>query len=161
MAAEAELADIVLTEVLPAWRVRDALIGGLPSGWTLVDLYDVWLGSPALAGRVNGAVYRVVIEDTEDPDALAAAAAGLLDTERLPRTRMKGGAEVAYDLRPLLAEVRVLEPGPPVVLRVRTRIHPELGSGRPEEVLAALGDRLARPLAPASTVRERLVLADD
>lgn len=160
MAAEGELAEIVLNEVLPVWRVRDVLIGRLPPGWRLVDLYDVWLGSPALAGRVSGAVYRVVVEGTADPDAIAAAASALLEAERLPRTRLKGGSSVAYDLRPLLAEIGVLDPGPPVVLRVRTRIHPELGTGRPEEALAAIADRLECSLAPGSIVRERLILAD-
>ena len=159
--AEGELAEIVLTEALPAWRVRDAIVGRLPVGWELVELYDVWLGSRALAGLVSSAVYRVVLDSAPDPDALAAAAAGLLETDRLPRTRTKGASLVAYDLRPLLEEIRVLDPGPPVVLRVRTRVHPELGTGRPEEVLAALAERLGRPLAAASIVRERLVVADE
>jgi radical SAM-linked protein len=161
MAAERELAEVVLSEVLPVWRVRDALIGRLPAGWRLVDLYDVWLGSPALAGRVSGAVYRVVVDGTADPDAVATAASALLAAERLPRNRLKGGSSVAYDLRPLLAEIGVVDPGPPVVLRVRTRIHPELGTGRPEEVLAALADRLGCSMTPVSIVRERLILADE
>jgi hypothetical protein len=161
MAAERELGEVVLSAVLPVWRVRDALIGRLPAGWRLVDLYDVWLGSPALAGRVIGAEYRVMVDGTVEPDAVAAAASALLAAERLPRNRLKGGSTVAYDLRPLLADIEVLDPGPPVVLRVRTRIHPELGTGRPEEVLAALADRLGCPLAPGSIVRERLILADE
>jgi hypothetical protein len=44
---------------------------------------------------------------------------------------------------------------------VRTRIHPELGTGRPEEVVAALGDRLGRALEARTVVRERLILAED
>jgi radical SAM-linked protein len=161
MAAERELAEIVLTEALPAWRVRAALIGRLPPGWTLLDLYDVWLGSPALAGQVSGAVYRVEVDGCADRDALAAAAAALLEAEHLPRKRLRGGSPVAFDLRPLLDAIEVLDPGLPVTLRVRTRTHPELGSGRPEEVVAALADRLGCPLAPASIVRERLILADE
>ncbi len=161
MAAEHELAEIVLTEVLPVWRVRDALIGRLPAGWTLVDLHDVWLGSPALAGRVSGADYRVVVDGPADHDAVAAAASDLLRAERLPRTRLKGDSSVAYDLRPLLAEIGVLDPGPPIVLHVRTRFHPELGTGRPEEVLAALADRLGCPLTIFSITRESLILADE
>ena len=47
-----------------------------------------------------------------------------------------------YDLRPLLADLRVVTAGPPVVVRVRTRIHPELGTGRPDEVVLALAERL-------------------
>jgi hypothetical protein len=161
MTAEAELAEIVLTQVLPAWHVRDSLVGRLPAGWKLVDLYDVWLGSRALAGLVCGAVYRVTLEGAPDPDGMAAGAAALLAVDRLPRTRMKGDAQVAYDLRPLLDEITIVDRGPPAVIRVRTRIHPELGNGRPEEVLAALAERLGCPLAAASIVRERLVVADE
>ena len=163
MVAERELADIVLTDVTPIWRVREALSTRLPDGWELVDLFDVWLGSPALAGRVSGADYGVVVSGTENSDArtLAGAAAGLLEERKLPRTRLKGGESVAYDLRPLLIDARVVETGPPAVLRIRTRIHQELGTGRPEEVVAALSDRLGCPLEISSITRERLILADE
>ena len=161
MAAERELGDIVLTDVLSVWRVREALSGRLPVGWELVDLFDVWLGSPALAGRVTGAEYRVVVEGAADVGAMAGGAASLLEERQLPRARLKGGVSVAYDLRPLLVDARVVAPGPPVVLRIRTRIHQELGTGRPEEVVAALSDRLGCAIAIASITRERLMLADD
>jgi len=46
-------------------------------------------------------------------------------------------------------------------VRTRTRFHPELGTGRPEEVLAALADAAGRPLEAATIVRERLLLIDD
>ena len=49
----------------------------------------------------------------------------------------------------------------PVIVRLRTRIHPELGSGRPDEVVAALADELGSPLEAAETVRERLLLTDE
>jgi hypothetical protein len=68
---------------------------------------------------------------------------------------------VAYDLRPLLVDRAVAEAGPPTVIVARTRFHPELGTGRPEEVVAALGDALGAPIDVASVVRERLVLADE
>jgi len=56
MAAEAELIDVILTDRWPTWRVRDALAGRLPEGWRLVDLLDVWLAGPPLAGRVAPAL---------------------------------------------------------------------------------------------------------
>ena len=68
---------------------------------------------------------------------------------------------VRYDLRPLLADVRVVDGGPPVVVRIRTRFHPELGTGRPEEVVLALGDRVGVEVSVERIVRERLVLADE
>ena len=54
-----------------------------------------------------------------------------------------------------------MDAGPPVVVRTRTRFHPELGTGRPEEVLAALAEAAGHPLSPEAIVRERLILADD
>jgi radical SAM-linked protein len=157
---ERELADIVLTEFVPTWRVRDGLAECLPDGWRLVDVHDVWLGSPALAGQVVAADYRIEL-DGANATALAAAAAGLLKATELPRERAKGGSTVRYDLRPLLADVGVVSDGPPVLLRVRTRFDPVLGTGRPEEVVAALGDVVGSPLVVASLVREGVILGDE
>ena len=168
---EAELAELWLTARLPAWRLREALTPLLPPGHRISDLEDVWMGAPALAGRVAAADYRVTLADEPDLRALAAACQRLLDATSLPRARAKGGAMKSYDLRPLLIAIRIGDSetadsaegrgNKPVVVRLRTRIHPELGSGRPEEVLAALADELGVPLQAAETVRERLVLADE
>jgi hypothetical protein len=144
----------------PIWRVRDALVPHLPVGWRLVDLFDVWLAGPPVAGQVAAADYRIELEGSPDVVALRRAAADVLDADRLPRERAKGDRTVAYDLRPLLIDVSV-EPSPPPIVRTRTRFHPELGTGRPEEVLGALADRVGAPLAARSIVREGLVLAAD
>lgn len=161
IAAEHELADVFLASRLPVWAVRAALSDGLPEGWTLVDLFDVWVGGPPLAGRVVAADYRIVLEDAVEVGEIAAAARAMLDAHELPRVRQKGDAMVTYDLRPLVDRIDVDAATDAVCLRVRTRILPELGTGRPEEVVAAIGDRLDRPVAVRSIVRERLILADD
>jgi hypothetical protein len=160
MAANAELIDVVLTERWPAWRLREAMADHLPGGWSLVDLQDVWLAGPPLAGRVAAADYRVELAGKVPVDRLRACASELLKASRIPRSRAKGDDSVEYDLRPLLIDVAV-EPGPPVTLLARTRFHPELGTGRPEEVVAALGDCMGETLEASSIVRDRLVLADD
>jgi radical SAM-linked protein len=159
--ADRELIDIFMAAPVPVWRVRDALAGRLPEGWRLVDVFDVWVGAPPLAGRVIGADYRIELAGDADAAAIAGAARVLLSAATLPRQRAKGDASVDYDLRPLLADLRVVEPGPPVVLRIRGRIHPELGTGRPDDVVAALGDELGRPLEVRGIVRERLIVAGD
>ena len=161
VAAEAELIDLYVTERLPTWRVRDALASGLPAGWTLVDLYDVWLAGPALPARVIAADYRIEVAGTPDAASIGAACARLMAAETIPRDRARGGATVRYDLRPLLADIVVVDSGPPVVVRARTRFHPELGTGRPDEVVAALAEAAGEPLEAASIVRERLVLAGE
>jgi radical SAM-linked protein len=158
---EAELIDLSLTERLPTWRVREALEGRLPAGWSLVDLYDVWPAGPALPGRVVAADYRFDLAGSIDATAVAQAARRVLEARELPRERVKGGGTVRYDLRPLIADVSVAFDGPPVVVRARTRFDPELGTGRPDEVLAALRDAAGQPIEASAIVRERLILADD
>jgi hypothetical protein len=169
-AGEAELAELWLTSRLPAWRLREALTLALPADHRITDLEDVWMGAPALAGRIAAADYRMILAGDLDEGSVAAAAKRLIDATSLPRERAKGGIVKSYDLRPLLISLRVDRGGGEghvdgrpdhLVVRLRTRIHPELGSGRPEEVLAALADELGAPVEAAETARERLVLADD
>jgi radical SAM-linked protein len=163
----AELADLWLTERVALWRIREALEGVLPARHRLVALEDIWLGAPALAGRVAAADYRVTLATAADAATIEAAAKRLLGARQIPRDRVKGGAVRTYDLRPLLSSIAVqtapatADVGAPVLLIIRTRIHPELGSGRPEDVVAALADELGTPLEVVETIRERLVLADD
>jgi radical SAM-linked protein len=161
IAAERELIDVVLTERWPTWRLRDALDGRLPPGWRVVDLHDVWLAGPPLAGRVAAADYRVTLADAVDAERISAASRDVLAANRLPRSRQKGAGAVEYDLRPLLVDLRVRDAGPPVVISMRTLFHPELGTGRPEEVVAALGERLGIGLVAGSIVRERVLLTDE
>ena len=159
--SEAELAELWLTSRLPAWRLREAVTPLLPGGHRITSLEDVWMGAPALAGRVAAADYRVTLAPDPDAQSLSAAVRRVLDAKTLPRERQKGSAFRSYDLRPLLLDVQIADAGPPVILRFRGRIHPELGSGRPEEILAAIGDEVGVDLDAVETVRERLVLIDD
>lgn len=161
MAADAERADVWLTERLPAWQVRACLLPHLPDGHTLVWLEDIWLGAPALPGRVAAADYRAGLGGTVDIAAIAAAARRLLDADQLPRERAKSGGVRTYDLRPLLVSLAVDSSDARPVVRMRTRIHPELGSGRPEEVIAALCGELGSALEVESITRERVVLSDE
>ena len=162
---EAELADLWLLSRLPRWTVREALVDRLPAAHRWIGAEDVWLGAPALAGRVVAADWRIVVDDVpvETRERLAVAAGTLHAARTLPRTRVKGTTEKRYDLRPLLARLSV-EPAASVggtVVRMRTRIDPELGSGRPEEVVAALAEAADCTLAIGAITRERLLLIDD
>jgi hypothetical protein len=160
----AELIDLWMLERLPTWRVREALASRLPEGYRWVGAEDVWLGEPPLPGQVAASDWRIELGVDEGPpidgDRVARAARDLLAAPTLPRTRLKAGAEKRYDLRPLILDLTV-EPGPPVTLRLRTRIDPERGSGRPEEVLAALGEAAGAPIVVASITRLGLLLAGD
>jgi radical SAM-linked protein len=161
MAAECEVADLYLADRLPAWRVRQAVCDCAPAGIAVASVHDVWLGAPPLAASVAAADYRIVLADARcEPAAVRAAATRLLSAARVERRRRKGNDFVTYDLRPLLGSIDVRE-GPPTLLLVQTRFLPEGGAGRPEEVVAALGDALGAPLAAAEIVRVRVLLADE
>jgi len=169
MPAERELVDVLLTERLPIDQMRRAIDRALPAGHELIELHDVWLGEPALPGQTAAADYRIDLAGSPDVGAIEAAAASLIASSSLVRQKPKGGGD--YDLRPLLDDVAVERGGADsgaganarklVVLRVRTRFHPERGAGRPDEVVAALAELAGADLSIASIVRDRVVLASE
>ncbi len=116
------------------------------------------------------------------------AVAALLAADRLDRERRKEKRIVRYDLRPLIVGIEVLRwdedggggggaanggavaaagdatrgtvGGGTGTLRVDLRHSQDEGTGRPDEVVAALGDVLGRDLAVTQGVRERLTLVE-
>ncbi len=164
IAGEREVVDMVLSERLPVFDVRARLADALPSGVTLVDLCDVWLGAPAAPAALRAADYRV---DAAGPRAVVVEAAvrALMVAHALPAERRRENRVSAYDLRPLILALSVatwddgLPGGPAGVLRMRLR-HATEAVGRPEAVLEALG-RAEGSIIARAIVRERLILADE
>ena len=117
----------------------------------------MWLGESALPGQVVASVYRATLTHASiDRDRLEAGCRHLLSAAALPRERQKGQTVVSYDLRPFLDGLEVDEAAS---LRMTLRHDPERGIGRPEEVIAALGEQIGVLLEPTTLVRERLLLA--
>ncbi|HEX8939958.1 MAG TPA: TIGR03936 family radical SAM-associated protein [Candidatus Limnocylindrales bacterium] len=152
MLGEHELADLVLSERLTLPDLRGRLRRDLPLGYELVELHDDWLGAPSLASQLVAADYRLLVAGASRAE-LRAAAEALLDADRIDRERRREAKAVAYDLRPLVLELDVLEPtgdgsalpgvdAPPVVVRTRLRHRQDEGIGRAEEVVAALAEAL-------------------
>lgn len=167
---EAELVDVWLLERRPLWAVREALAGRLPAAHQWISAEDVWLGEAALAGRVSAADWRIELGGADlDRARIAEAARSLIAARALPRIRRKGATEKRYDLRILLDGLEVedtvdvddSDADGPVVVRTRTRFHPELGAGRPEEVVAALGEAAGVAIEIVALARVRLLLAGD
>jgi radical SAM-linked protein len=152
MLAEHELADLYLAERLPAPDLRARLTAGMPAGYRVVDVHDVWVGAPALAPQLVAADYRMTLFGAERGE-LASAAAGLLASARLRRERRREAKTIAYDLRPLIIDLQVRDADPGAVapdgvsaavavLWMRLRHSQERGSGRADEVVSALADEL-------------------
>ncbi len=90
---------------------------------------------PALQTQVRSAIYRVAAESSLTPAEMDARLADLLAAEALPRER-RGKP---YDLRPLIEELRREDSRNGAhVLHMRLAAR-EGATGRPEEVVAALG----------------------
>ncbi len=195
MLAEHELADVYLAERLTAPALRARLGSGMPAGYRVVDLHDVWMGAPALAPQLVAADYRMTLFGVERED-LDSAAARLMARESLPRERRRESKAIRYDLRPLIIDLRVRDadraplavagapagmPAGVAELWMRLRHSQERGSGRADEVVAALADDLGltaagepseegaakapdaggRTIECVLSVRERLWLADE
>ncbi len=185
--AEREPLDLYLAQRLTVADLRARLQLALPPGHEIVELYDVWLGSPSVAALVIAGDYRC---DLAEPAAALAPAVGtLLAARSVVRPGRKGGEAKPYDLRPLVDRLAVTETRPSLlerpeaepargpahdgadagdgmaadrsVLAMRLLIGSESGSGRPEEVVEALAAILGRPIGVGRVVRERLVLAGE
>ena len=95
-----------------------------------------------------------------------AAVGALLQARRIVIKREKAGADVEVDIRPHILDLG-LDPnttesaaGDRFDLLMRLRLGGEGGVGRPDEVVAALAERLARPLKTVGVTRERVILGD-
>ncbi len=160
MTADRELADLFLAQRHTAADVRARLGDGLPAGHGLVGLHDVWVGEPALPGLVVAADYRIGIGTADGEPApsmgdLATATDTLLASTTLERGRARPEASASANLRSLIDDVRPIADG---CVWMRLRSDPALGTGRPDEVLLALGRVLRREIHPTAQHRERLWL---
>jgi len=180
LTGDAELADLFLPERRTAADVRARLRAHLPAGYRLVDLHDVWPGEPPLPGLVVAGDYRVDIAarveaapgegpasgpaaDDRAPASLAApdaaalrnAVATFLAADMIERVRSRPERAAAANLRPLVTDIRVLSDHR---LWMRLRFDPALGTGRPDEVVTALGSLAGRAFVAVRRHRERLWL---
>jgi radical SAM-linked protein len=165
MLGERELIDVGLTECRQVHEVRELVGAAAPTGYRLVDLHDVWIGAPALPSLVVAADYRAAV--TAGPgsrvgDMLDGAIADLMASQRIDMRREKGGGAVTVDIRPHLLRLRrATGQDGSIRLDMRLLLGGTGGVGRPEEVVAALAQRLGLELAVTEVVRARIRLADD
>jgi radical SAM-linked protein len=150
--SEAELVDFWLEEDVPAELVLERSSRASPPGIRFTGVARVPLASPALPAVLRSCEYEIELAEEDVPHELAARVDSLLGSEAIPRKRR----EKSYDLRPLIEGLRhsaVPGEGPRLWMRLASR---EGATGRPEEVLLALG---IEP-AGARIHRTRLQLAE-
>ena len=118
--------------------LASALQVAAPPGLTILQVQEVDEHSPALQTQMAAAEYEVTLADKAP--ALDMDIANMLAATTLPRER-RGKP---YDLRPLILLLEAIPQGMRMILSAR-----EGATGRPEEVLLALG------IAPETTHIER------
>jgi radical SAM-linked protein len=125
----------------------------LPPGIAVRSVEEVGLSLPALQAEVRFAEYDVDLEDAAAAGVEAAVDA-FLAAESVPWEHMREEEVRRYDIRALVEDIRVTRPDP-AMLRLRMRLRNDnAGSGRPDQVVAALGLG-----APWRIHRTRLILA--
>lgn len=159
--AEHDLFDVILAERWSLPRLRTTLAAALPPGLEVVDLYDVWLGAPSVSAALAATTHRATVAGAAMGE-LSAAASTLLGSASLERTRAKGAErQTTYDLRPLIIGLEVGNGITGCVVRTVLRTTSDGPSGRPDELVLALGEVIGRELELADLVRERLWTSDE
>ena len=152
--SEAELMDVtVANRVSPHWFAA-AAGQQLPAGMAIRDVYPIAPSVPSLQSQVRFAEYEVDVETEKNAAEVDAEISHLLALESLPWHHYRDTGRRDYDLRALIDDVRLEGPeegGYAIYMRLRCDSG---GSGRPEQVAAALGF----PDYPRTIRRTRLIL---
>ena len=152
--SEAEFMDIVTArEVSPHWFTA-TLDRVLPSGIKILQVYPIPLTQPSLQSQVAYAEYRVEVETEKGQEEVGAELAKFLALEHLPWQHQRDTGLRSYDLRALVDDLW-LEEWQEGCCTIGMRLRCDSGgSGRPEQVAAALGF----PDHPRSIHRTKLIL---
>jgi radical SAM-linked protein len=131
-----ELLDMRLDEQADLSTLSERLQKAVPPGLKILHVEEIDVASPPLQTQVIASDYEVTFSDEVDQDALTRSIDSVMAAESLPRERR----DKAYDLRPLIELLTLTkqdgEGVPMLCMRLTAR---EGATGRPEEVLAALG----------------------
>jgi radical SAM-linked protein len=133
--SDGEMVDIWLEEAMDAGIARERISARMAPGIIIHDVLDVPLGDPSLQAQTETASYEVTLLDDISPEDLALRVATLLAKADLKRER-RGKP---YDLRPQILTLAISEDE-----EDRPRLDMTLTllpgqTGRPDEVLLALG----------------------
>ena len=138
--SEYELADIWLMEEMAPEAALAQMMEKMAPGIEVTAVYPVPIKAPSLQATTSSADYTAVPYEAADRGDLEDRIERLLAQESLIRERKRGKGKVKrYDLRPLVKTVRLDSDGEGKAVLCMTLMLMTGKSGRPDEVLAALG----------------------
>lgn len=137
--SQAELVDAWLRVWMPPESLVMSLRYQLPAGLPVYDAWEVLLGMPSLQSSVAMAEYRVRACRQLDEPEVRRRLQELLEAAELPWHQQRGQEMRSYDLRALIRHVW-LESTEDSAYTLGMRLQcDQSGTGRPEQVAAALG----------------------
>jgi len=152
--SEAELMDIVLAKFISPHAFTAALGRQLPRGISISGVFNTAINMPSLQSQLRLAEYTVGISTEKSRQEIEDAIADLLEKDSLPWQHQRDTGPHKYDLRALIDDLSLIdwsEGHCNMGMRLRCD---SAGSGRPEQVAAALGFTQY----PESIQRTRLIL---
>lgn len=151
LTSQVEMVDIWLEEDIPLDIVTQSLVKAAPPGLELINVSAVDPKAPVLQTAVRSSEYLVKILEPIETERLQSLIELLISTDEVVRDR-RGKT---YNLRPLIEELNIeaMDDG---FAHLRMRLSArESATGRPDEVLLALG------LDPFAAQIERTALIFD
>ncbi len=152
--SEAELMDVILTKPASPHFFTASVSQQLPPGIKILQVCPVAPTVPSLQSQVRYAEYKVELETDQEQKELESAINSLLALKHLPWQHQRDTGPRHYDLRALIDGLWLIgwhNGNCHISMRLRCD---NSGSGRPEQVTAALGFTRY----PGSIHRTRLIL---
>ena len=151
--SKAEVMDVFLVHRTTPGNLVQEVAPQLPGGISIIDVQPVTLEAPSLQSRLRFAEYEVEVEAQPETGDVESSLKSLLALDTLPWHHTRDTGERFYDLRPLLDDLWIAGKEDEVyTIGMRLRCDSS-GSGRPEQVIKALGFAGT----PASIERTKLI----
>jgi radical SAM-linked protein len=137
--SEAELMDVVVKKAVSPYFFMQNTKPQLPRGVEVFEVQQVPLTIPSLQSQAQFIDYRVSDRSEKTEAEILGAVTATLQAEKMPWHHMRDTGPKHYDLRPLIEDLW-LESWQDCVFTLVMRLRCDSqGTGRPEQVTAALG----------------------
>jgi len=131
--------DILCTRPVSPHFFTTAVSQQLPPGIEILQVYQIAPNMPSLQSQVGYAEYKVEVKTENEQKDIESALTSLLSVEHLPWQHQRDTGRRSYDLRRLIDDLWLIDwHHPYCTIGMRLRCDSS-GSGRPEQVTAALG----------------------
>ena len=155
--SEAELMDVWLYRWMPPQSFIMMVKNQLPHGFDIFEVWEVGLNMPSLQSSLAFAEYRVEIRRERTEQDVETFLYSLLQAKEFPWHHSRGNKMHFYDLRALIDDLWLIDYHDSLCI-LGMRLHCDTsGSGRPEQVSAALGFSQY----PESIHRTKLILKSE